>query len=151
MVDGVRFKTFDELVKGRIRGNQLMLSGMGLTAEDAALLWASPQLEGISWLDLEDNALGDAGVAGLARSPHAANVQYLSLTRNQVTDEGLRHLAESACLPKLKRLHLRDNPIQGPGIICLFHSQTLDGLQIFDINEGWSCRKREGWRYKPRD
>ena len=63
-----------------------------------------------------------------------------------------RSLPEAASphLGQLKRLHLKHNPIKGEGIVALFESPTLDNLAIFHINDGWSCRKREGWRYKPR-
>ncbi|MCA9484117.1 MAG: hypothetical protein KC553_10310 [Nitrospina sp.] len=151
MSQETRFATFDEVVAGRIRGNQLMLSGAGLSPEEARLLWNSPRLLEISWLDLEDNRLGDEGVIELASCANAANVQMLSLSRNQITDEGLKRLAESPHLSKLKRLHLKDNAIEGEGILALFQSPTLDNLSIFHINDGWSCRKRDGWRYRPRD
>ncbi len=151
MNETMRFGSFEELVEGRLRHNQLMLSGMGLTPDEARLLWESPRLLEINWLDLEDNRLGDAGVADLAASPNLANVQMLSLTSNNVTDAGLKSLAVSPHLARLKRLHLKNNPIRGEGVIALFQSPTLDNLTIFHINEGWSCRKREGWRYKPRD
>jgi len=151
MNDKVRFASFEELVQGRCRHNQLMLSGMSLTAKEARLLWESPKLLEINWLDLEDNQLGDDGVAGLADSPNAANVQMLSLTRNNITDEGLKRLAASPHLGQVKRLHLKHNPVRGEGVVALFESPTLDNLAIFHINEGWSCRKREGWRYKARD
>lgn len=146
-----RFSSYEELVAGRSRGNQLMVSGMGLTPDEAQLLWTSPQLREISWLDLEDNRLGDAGVAGLAGCEHALNLQVLSLSKNQISDAGVMALAASPHLAKLKRLHLKNNPIKGPGIIALFESPALDNLTIFHINSGWSCRKREGWRYKSQD
>ncbi len=151
MTQETRFNSFDELVEGRLRGNQLMLSGIGLTHGEAELLWSSPRLLEVSWLDLEDNKLGDDGVRGLANSENAANIQMLSLTKNGITDEGLRQLAESEHLNKLKRLHLKENDIAGEGIVALFQSPALENLSIFHINDGWSCRKRDGWRYKIRD
>ena len=30
-----------------------------------------------------------------------------------------------------------------------FSSENLDSLSTFQINDGWTCKKREGWRYKP--
>jgi hypothetical protein len=76
-------------------------------------------------------------------------VQYLNLNKNGISDQALKDLAESNCLPKLKRLHLKDNLIQGSGVVALFESQTLDNLSTFQINSGWTCKKREGWRYNP--
>ncbi len=151
MTEETRYKSFEELVGGRLRGNQLMLSGIGLTAEEARFLWESPRLLEVSWLDLEDNNLGDQGVSDLARSENAANIQMLSLTKNDITDEGLKYLAESPHLNKLTRLHLKKNNIVGEGVLSLFESPALENLSIFHINDGWSCKKRDGWRYRVRD
>ena len=51
MAEGARFENVDMIFEGRIRGNQLMLSGKYLTAEEAKLLWESPRMKDISWLD----------------------------------------------------------------------------------------------------
>ena len=149
MIQREKFADADSIFEGRLRGNQAMLSGLGLEPEEARLLWASPRIQEVSWLDLDDNALGDAGVAELAECELLANVQYLNLNKNGVTDLGLQKLAQSKILTKLKRLHLKDNAITGSGIVALFESQTLEGLATFQINEGWTCKKREGWRYNP--
>ena len=143
------FENVEAIFEGRLRGNQAMLSGLGMTPEEARLLWQTPRMKEVSWLDLDDNRLGDEGVAELAQCELLENVQYLNLSQNGITDTGLQALAQSNCLPKLKRLHLKKNPIEGPGVVALFQSQTLEGLTNFQINEGWSCKKREGWRYNP--
>ena len=149
MIKREKFADADSIFEGRLRGNQAMLSGLGLAPEEARLLWASPRIQEVSWLDLDDNALGDAGIAELAECELLANVQYLNLNKNGVTDQGLQKLAQSKILTKLKRLHLKDNAIDGAGVLALFESQTLEALATFQINEGWTCKKREGWRYNP--
>jgi hypothetical protein len=149
MAQRTQFTDVESIFEGRLRGNQAMLSGLGLTPEEARLLWQTPRLKEVSWLDLDDNCLGDAGLAELAECKHLENIQYLNLNKNGITDTGLQKLAQSKCLPKLKRLHLKGNPIKGPGVIALFESQTLDGLTTFQVNEGWTCKKREGWCYNP--
>ncbi len=149
MAQRTQFTDVESIFEGRLRGNQAMLSGLGLTPEEARLLWQAPRLQEVSWLDLDDNCLGDAGLGELTECEHLENIQYLNLNKNGVTDAGLQKLAQSKCLPKLKRLHLKHNPIEGPGVIALFESQTLDGLTTFQVNEGWTCKKREGWRYNP--
>jgi len=146
-----KFKTANEIFEGRLRGNQLMASGIHLDHVDARLLWNSKRMEGVTWLDLDDNKLGDDGVKELAECALLVNIQYLNLNSNGVTDEGLRCLAHSKYLSKLKRLHLKNNPIQGIGIFTLFNSECLENLQTFQLHDGWSCKKREGWRYKPRN
>jgi Leucine-rich repeat (LRR) protein len=145
-----KFDSVDIIYEGRLRGNQLICSGVDLVAEEAQLLWSSEQIKGVSWLDLADNKLADQGVKELTKCESLINVQYLNLNNNQITDEGLKSLAMSPYLKNLKHLHLKDNLIEGEGIVALFQSQTLDHLQKFQINDGWSCRKREGWRYKSR-
>jgi hypothetical protein len=144
-----RFENVDEIFEGRLRGNQLMLSGKGLSSEEARLLWQAPKMQEVSWLDLDDNDLGDQGVQELVECAFLENVQYLNLNQNNVSDEGLKFLADAKYLNKLKRLHLKGNPVAGEGVIALFNSQTLESLATFQVNDGWTCKKREGWRYKP--
>lgn len=149
MATRAKFTEVEEIFEGRLRGNQAMLSGLAMSVEEVRLLWQAPRMKEVSWLDLDDNRLGDEGVAELAQCEFLSEVQYLNLNNNGITDAGLQKLAESQCLPKLKRLHLKGNPIAGPGVIALFESQTLDGLATFQVNDGWTCKKREGWRYNP--
>ena len=144
-----QFNTAEDIFAGRLRGNQLMASGIALTPDVIRLLWTSETMKEITWLDLDDNQLGDEGVRELADCELLANVQYLNLNKNGVTDEGLIHLARSKYLTKLKRLHLKDNAIQGPGILALFDSETLGNLSTFQCHDGWTCKKREGWCYRP--
>ena len=151
MSDNCRFSDAEEVFEGRLRGNQLMLSGKGLNAEEAQLLWQSPRMKEISWLDLDDNNLGDQGVQDMVECAFLKNVQYLNLNQNNVSDHGLQLLANAKHLGKLKRLHLKENPIKGEGIISLFNSEILVGLSTFQVHDGWTCKKREGWRYKPQD
>jgi len=151
MSENCRFKNVEEIFEGRLRGNQLMLSGKGLNAEEARLLWQSPRMEEVSWLDLDDNNLGDQGVQDMVECAFLKNVQYLNLNQNSVSDEGLKFLAKAKHLGKLKRLHLKENSINGEGLISLFNSETLANLATFQVHEGWTCKKREGWRYKPQN
>ncbi len=149
MNESCRFKNAGEIFEGRLRGNQLMLSGKGLSAEEARLLWQTPRMREISWLDFDDNNFGDEGVQDLTECAFLENVQYLNLNQNSVSDKGLKFLANARHLGKLKRLHLKGNPIEGEGAIALFNSETLVNLATFQIHEGWTCKKKEGWRYKP--
>ncbi len=149
MNENSRFESAEEIFAGRLRGNQLMLSGKGLTSQEARLLWQAPKMQNVSWLDLDDNNLGDLGVKEMVECPFLENVQYLNLNQNSLTDEGLRFLAVAKYLGKLKRLHLKENSIHGEGIIALYNSEALVSLSTFQVNDGWTCKKREGWRYKP--
>ena len=133
------------------RSAVFVLSGKGLNAKEARLLWQSPRMMEISWLDLDDNNLDDQGVQDMVECAYLENVQYLNLNQNSVSDEGLKFLAKAKHLGKLKRLHLKENSINGEGLILLFNSETLVSLATFQIDEGWTCKKREGWRYKPQN
>ncbi len=144
----MRFKDSDDLFSGRLRGNQLMLSSLGLDPKTARLLWNSPRMKEITWLDLDDNQLGDDGVSELAGCVHLVNVQYLNLNSNEVSDAGLKKLSQSKYLLKLKRLHLKHNQIRGEGILALLESEALEGLQTVQFHEGWTCKRMEGWKYK---
>ena len=149
MNENSRFENVEAIFEGRLRGNQLMLSGKGLNPEEARLLWQAPKVQEVSWLDLDDNNLGDLGVKELIECEYLENVQYLNLNNNSLNDESLKFLATAKHLGKLKRLHLKNNSIQGEGVIALYNSTTLTNLSTFQVNDGWTCKKREGWRYKP--
>ena len=119
-----QIKIVGDIFKGRLRGNQLMASGVPLIPGSARLLWASPRMMEVTWLDLGDNQLGDEGVQDLANCELLINVQYLNLSKNGITDKGLSFLAKSKYLTNLKRLHLKNNSIQGSGLLSLFNSVT---------------------------
>ena len=144
-----QIKIVDDIYKGRLRGNLLMASGVPLLPDSARLLWTSHRMTEVTWLDLGDNQLGDEGVQDLANCELLINVQYLNLSKNGITDKGLNFLAKSKYLTNLKRLHLKNNSIQGSGLLLLFNSVTLGNLSTFQVHDGWTCKKREGWRYNP--
>ena len=142
-----QMQTAEDIYEGRLRGNQLIASGISLTLGLARLLWASEKIKNVSWLDLADNQLGDDGLLELANCDQLVIVQYLNLNKNEITDKGLFFLSESKNLPNLKRLHLKNNLIEGGGIMALFNSSTLSSLSAFQIHDGWTCKKMDGWRY----
>ena len=142
-----QIQTAEDIYEGRLRGNQLMASGISLTLDLARLLWISEKIKNVSWLDLADNQLGDDGLIELASCDQLINVQYLNLNKNGITDKGLLFFSESKNLPNLKRLHLKNNQIEGGGIMALFNSSTLNNLSTFQVHDGWTCKKMDGWRY----
>ena len=87
---------------------------------------------------------------GIDASSHSGRRSFCTnLSKNGITDKGLNFLAKSKYLTNLKRLHLKNNSIQGSGLLLLFNSVTLGNLSTFQIHDGWTCKKREGWRYNP--
>ena len=143
----IQIESAEDIYEGRFRGNQLMASGISLTPKSACFLWNSKKMKEVTWLDLGDNQLGDEGVQDLANCELLINVQYLNLSKNGITDRGLSFLSKSKYLTNLKRLHLKNNSIQGSGLLLLFNSVTLESLSTFQVHDGWTCKKREGWRY----
>ena len=144
-----KIHTVDDIFEGRLRGNQLMASGIPLTPETARYLWSSLKMAEVTWLDLADNQLGDLGLIDLANCELLKNVQYLNLNQNGITDKGLSFLSKSKFLTKLKRLHLKNNLIDGQGVWNLFNSESLKDLSTFQVHDGWTCKKMDGWRYNP--
>ena len=86
--------------------------GVGLTALASALR----QLPKLERLFLNDNQIGDQGLASLLAPPTAGvltSLKDLSLQNNQITDEGCAALASAlrnGALPVLKTLDLGGNP-----------------------------------------
>ena len=74
MAQRPKFTNVESIFEGRLRGNQAMLSGLGLTAEEARLLWQAPRMQEVSWLDLDDNQLGDEGLGELAECGYLENI-----------------------------------------------------------------------------
>ena len=149
MMNKTEIHNAEDIYEGRLRGNQLMASGIPLTPESARYLWSSIRMVDVTWLDLADNQLGDIGLIELAECDLLKNIQYLNLNQNGITDEGLTFLSKSKFLSKLKRLHLKNNLIKGLGIYDLFNSETLKDLSTFQVHDGWTCKKMDGWRYNP--
>jgi hypothetical protein len=116
-------------------------------------LFGSPHLERIRALNLEDNDLGDSGVAELARSEHLGNLRWLSLARNKITAAGAEALVASEKLPKLAYVNFSGNeadPTDSPG--------AMDGMEIlewWDSPLGYELEKKYGARkwmhYRVRD
>jgi hypothetical protein len=149
MINKTIIHNAEDIYDGRLRGNQLIASGISLTPELARYLWSSKRMIEVTWLDLADNKLGDVGLVELAECDLLKNVQYLNLNQNGITDKGLTCLSKSKVLAKLKRLHLKNNFIKGFGILDLFNSEKLVGLSTFQVHDGWTCKKMDGWRYNP--
>jgi hypothetical protein len=77
-------------------------------------LFDDPQLERIVSLSLRGCALGDHGVALLARSPYLRRLEWLDLSDNGIGEEGLDALAASTSLPRLGYVGFAGNAIDDP-------------------------------------
>lgn len=81
-------------------------------------------------------ALGDAGLAMLARSPHLTCLRSFHSGWNDVGIAGLVALAEAAWLPGLTALVLRDNPLAPDGVAALARAPRLERLRRLDLSGG---------------
>jgi len=88
----------------------LYLSGNAITAAGAQALARSPALKGLRDLNLDRNAIGDAGVAALVESMRA--LERVWLENNGLTGAAVAELAK---LPRLTDVELRGNKLGAAG------------------------------------
>jgi uncharacterized protein (TIGR02996 family) len=91
-------------------------------------LFASPHLARIRALNLEDNGIGDAGVAALAASPHLGKLRWLDLSRNGITRVGIEALVASPDLERLGYVKLSGNAVPDPTDT----PAAVDGMEILE-------------------
>jgi hypothetical protein len=87
-------------------------------AAGAAALARARSLTGLRQLELDNNAIGDGGLASLAGSAVLSRLIRLSLVNNQIGlagDEAIERLCESPHLTRLNSLNLLNNPISRRG------------------------------------
>jgi uncharacterized protein (TIGR02996 family) len=110
-----------------------------LGAAAAVALAGSPQMSGLTDLELSSFDLGDEGAAALAGSPFAANLTRLHLAYCGFGAAGARALA--ANLGPLYDLWLSSNPIGPEGAEALLCRRELAGLEVLHLS---SCRVGPG-------
>lgn len=93
--------------------HKLDLSNCRIGPAALPALLDSPWLADVRSLVLDDNPLGERGVALIAAHPGLAGVHELSLARCSIGDEGLRSLARSETLADLRRVDLRGQQFDG--------------------------------------
>ena len=111
---------------------KLSLSRMGLDAAGAAAL--APLWERLVHLELEDEAIGDAGLAALVTEGPAA-LLTLALRGCGLTDASIALLAGRAKLPRLHALSLRDGRFGPAALARLVASPLAHGLRSLDLRE----------------
>lgn len=93
-----------------------------------ALALAAVGFTALRELVLDNNAIGDRGVAALVESPAVAGLRKLSLLGNTFGAAGARAIAASTTLAELLELDLRDAPIGEAGAAALARSPHLRKL-----------------------
>src|SRR6202140_1564481 len=104
-----------------------------LTNDQIEALTASPHLQNLTYLDLGEKHIGDAGAQALANSPHLQNLTYLNLRGNQIGAAGAQALATSPHLTNLTYLDLWGNQIGAAGAQALATSPHLTNLTYLDL------------------
>jgi Ran GTPase-activating protein (RanGAP) involved in mRNA processing and transport len=102
-------------------------------------LLRSPELAGLSALDLEGNELGDAGVESLLFLLRRGEVgiQLLNLRSNYLTPRGAQELATSPVVAALRDLDLGINILGPAGAVVLARSAYLGRLHVLKLDD---CR-----------
>jgi uncharacterized protein (TIGR02996 family) len=111
---------------------KLSLARMGLDAAGAAVL--APLWERLIHLELEDEAIGDTGLAALVTDGPSA-LHTLALRGCGLTDASLALLAARAKLPRLHALSLRDGRFGPAALARLVASPLAHGLRSLDLRE----------------
>ena len=102
-----------------------------LCADLAPALAASPDVRGLTRLNLSHNQMGDAGVQALATSDHLRALTALNLTQNSIGDGGAQALAASENLRTLTTLAVGGNVIAARGAQALADSPYLRGCTVY--------------------
>ncbi len=111
---------------------KLSLARMGLTAAAAAAL--APLWERLIHLELEDAAIGDAGLAALV-TEGPSDLHTLALRGCGLGDASVALLAGRAKLPRLHALSLRDGRFSPAAIARLAASPLAHGLRSLELRD----------------
>ncbi len=114
---------------------KLTLAYSDYDAARAAELAASPWAANVGHLNLNRNAIGDAGARALAESPHLRHVSELHLGHNGVGPDGAIAWAESENLSPVFKLYIADNQLGDEGAIALARSRHLDTMSILKMSD----------------
>jgi uncharacterized protein (TIGR02996 family) len=118
-------------------------------------LLAAPQLGRLAFLDFGSyRALGDQGLAVVARCPFLRHLEGLLLRGQDITPEGVAALTASPYLHRLRWLDLAGNRLGADGARLLAGWPGLAGLTRLDVSGNWPrCTDglaplalRLGWR-----
>jgi uncharacterized protein (TIGR02996 family) len=106
---------------------------VGMTPRRLGKLAASPNLEDLATLTLEQHELGAGEIVTLLDSPRLARLTGLELSGKPLRDRGAMVLAAAPQLARLHNLTLDSNLIGDEGAAALAASPHLVGLVTFDL------------------
>ena len=116
---------------------QLNLSSRKISPQNPSiLLEALSSFQGLQWLNLSFNQLGDKGIAILSsnKSKSLTHLQQLDLTENQLGTRGARFLGVNTIWKKLTLLNLSGNLVCDDGIKFIAQNSAWTDLQVLCLN-----------------
>jgi hypothetical protein len=114
------------------------------TIADLMALAAAPLRDGLLWLDLSNNNLGDRAIRSLLGNGGFPRLVGLELQGNRIGDAGLRALSGYPALGNLQVLLLDANSYGDPGLQALADSPHLGNLKYLRLTGG--AKRRAGLR-----
>lgn len=111
----------------------LDLDAAGLTERDVAVLCASPRFEGLTELNLSNNALGVSACEAVAACAGLGSLKRLFLHNCRLDDDAVRALLASPHLRSLENLALSENHITDAATRAFLSSEVCATLTELDV------------------
>jgi hypothetical protein len=123
--------TLGSIVGGspHLRKLELLELSDAMRAEAARELFDSPNLAGVTYLDLSNNPIGDSAIQGLVRSGYLSRLTTLVIQHAGLTAESGRLLGGWPGLRTLTGLNLDGNRLELEGIRALSEGPYLSQLR----------------------
>lgn len=116
---------------------ELYLPYSDLTDDGVIELVNSPQLDGITALDLSSCNFGDRGVLAIANSPYLSKLTYLNLYDNPlISHDGIKALANSSNIKNLQRFQWDSSEARTDAVQALARSPYLPH-SLRQLYEAW--------------
>lgn len=125
------------------RWRALRLWTCDLKAPALKLLGAA-QLSSLEMLNLEQNRLGEAGLAGLAKAPGLTALTAVHLGSNALDASALRLLGQTDWAPRLSWLRLSYNPLYDAALDQLV-AAGLPSLRTLDVSHTHVGQRGDAW------
>lgn len=144
-------ETVEALVSSPLlpRLKDLTLTGY-LGPDEVEILTASPSLQGLTALDLNNNAIGLRGVRALVSSPYLSGLTSLGLSFTWIGDAGARILSAAPLSAQLTELYLGESEITDEGAQAIIDSPYLGNLKHLGLWPNSDITKRSWERLEAR-
>ncbi|KAG2375052.1 hypothetical protein C9374_010056 [Naegleria lovaniensis] len=120
----------------------LLIFGTTIGTKGVEYLAASPYIQKLKVLNLQNQRIGFEGVKLLSQSENFQNLTELNLYGNEIHSDGIEHLAQSKYMQNLTLLDLSLNKIDEKGALYLAQSDHLGNLKTLYLH--WNDIGSEG-------